>query len=138
MVLQFALELYDISFDKVNRPLTLSGHHNGKNTHLDETERKKLKTLLNKYKELFDGSLGHWKGQNYDVELREEGKPYHARPYPIPKAYEQTLKMEVERLCKVGVLKKVPLRMGGTDLYHTKERRFGTFYIRLSRIKQAN
>ena len=76
-------------------------------THLDETERKKLKTLLNKYKELFDGSLGHWKGQNYDIELREEAKPYHARPYPIPKAYEQTLKMEVERLCKVGVLKKV-------------------------------
>ena len=47
------------------------------------------------------------KGQNYDVELREEAKPYHARPYPIPKGYEQTLKMEVERLCKVGVLKKV-------------------------------
>lgn len=32
MVLQFTLELCDISFDKVNRPLTLSGHHNGKNT----------------------------------------------------------------------------------------------------------
>ena len=76
-------------------------------THLDESKRNKLKTLLNKYKELFDGSLGHWKGQNYDIELREDAKPYHARPYPIPKAYEKTLRMEVERLCKVGVLKKV-------------------------------
>ena len=32
MVLQFTLELFNTSFDKVNRPLTLSGHHNGKNT----------------------------------------------------------------------------------------------------------
>ena len=76
-------------------------------THLDYAERDKLKTLLNKYKQLFDGTLGHWKGQNYDVELRDDAVPYHARPYPIPKAYEKTLKLEVERLCKVGVLKKV-------------------------------
>ena len=75
--------------------------------HLNDQERSKLKTLLEKYKGLFDGSLGRWRGEHYDVELKPGSLPYHARAYPIPKAYEQTLKMEVERLCKVGVLKKV-------------------------------
>ena len=74
---------------------------------MTSAERDKLKNLLSKYKELFDGTLGHWKGQEYDVELRDDATPYHARAYPVPKAYEQTLKMEVERLCKAGVLKKV-------------------------------
>ena len=53
-------------------------------THLSGEERVKLKNLLNKYKQLFDGTLGHWKGQLYDVELRDEVTPYHARAYPIP------------------------------------------------------
>ena len=57
---------------------------------------------------MFDGTLGHcWKGQLYDVELRDGVAPSHARAYPIPKAYETTLKMEVERLCKAGVFRKV-------------------------------
>ena len=66
-----------------------------------------LLELLNKYEDLFDGTLGHWVGDNYNVELQPGVTPYHARAYPIPKAYEHTLKVEVERLCKVGVLKAV-------------------------------
>ena len=34
-------------------------------------------------------------------------KPYHARAYPIPKIHEQTLRTEVERVCSIGVLRKV-------------------------------
>jgi hypothetical protein len=43
----------------------------------------------------------------YDVELRPDAKPYHAKAYPIPKVHVNTLKMEVDRLCESGVLKKV-------------------------------
>ena len=43
----------------------------------------------------------------YHIELKTDNTPYHARPYPIPHAYEATLKLEVERLVKAGVLKKV-------------------------------
>ena len=79
---------------------------------------------------MFDGTLGHWKGQLYDVELRDDVTPYHARAYPIPKAYETTLKMEVERLCKAGVLRKVKsLGMGGAHIYHTKKRWISTIYL---------
>ena len=43
----------------------------------------------------------------YDIELKENVSPYYARPYSIPKCYETALKIEVERLVKIGVLKKV-------------------------------
>jgi hypothetical protein len=33
-------------------------------------------------------------------------QPYHTRPCPIAKILESTLKQEVDRLCKIGVLKK--------------------------------
>jgi RNase H-like domain found in reverse transcriptase/Reverse transcriptase (RNA-dependent DNA polymerase)/Integrase zinc binding domain/Retroviral aspartyl protease len=74
---------------------------------LSVSEKSQLKQLLNRYYDLFDGTLGHWKSEQYHIELKDDAKPYHARPYPIPKAYEATLKMEVERLCNIGVLKKI-------------------------------
>ena len=76
-------------------------------THLDKQEQEKLLELLEKYKSLFDGTLGEWKGEKYHIELKENAKPFHARAYPIPKTYEETLKLEVDRLCQLGVLKKV-------------------------------
>jgi Retroviral aspartyl protease len=66
---------------------------------LSTLEQHKLLKLLQLHEPLFDGTLGHWKGQPYDIKLRDGIKPYHARPYPIPKVYEATLKMEVDRLC---------------------------------------
>ena len=75
--------------------------------HLSPAEQSGLKDLLEQNKDLFDGSLGHWKGEKYHIELKEGAKPYHAKAYPIPKCHEQTLKMEVDRLVKAGVLKKV-------------------------------
>jgi transposase InsO family protein len=76
-------------------------------THLDEDEQRKLKTLLDKYSTLFDGTLGSWNETTYDIELREDAVPYHAKAYPIPRIHMDTLKLEVERLCEIGVLKRV-------------------------------
>jgi hypothetical protein len=76
-------------------------------THLSVDECADLLTLLQKHEPLFDGTLGHWHGETYDIELKPDAKPYHARCYPIPKVYEETTKKEVERLCTIGVLKKV-------------------------------
>ena len=75
--------------------------------HLTPNQRSKLRQLLEKYKSLFDGKLGHWKGEKYHIELQDDVKPYHTNPFPIPKAYEQTLKVELDRLVSLGVLKKV-------------------------------
>jgi transposase InsO family protein len=75
--------------------------------HLTDQEQTALHALLSKYEELFDGTLGRWKGEPYDIELQPGATPYHGRPYPVPQAYEATLRKEVDRLCDIGVLKKV-------------------------------
>jgi hypothetical protein len=76
-------------------------------THLSKTEQEELHQFLTKYEDLFDGSLGKWNMGAYDIELRPDVTPYHARAFPIPQVHTGTLKIKVERLCKVGVLKKV-------------------------------
>jgi hypothetical protein len=63
--------------------------------------------LLDKYSDLFDGTLGKWNEEPVKLELKEGATPYHARPFPVPKCHAETLKMEVERLVEIGVLKKV-------------------------------
>ena len=75
--------------------------------HLSKEERQQLYKLLSKYESLFDGTLGTWKNETLSLNLKPDAKPYHARSFPIPKCYELTLRQEVDRLVKIGVLKKV-------------------------------
>jgi hypothetical protein len=44
------------------------------------------------YEELFNGTLGDWKTQPVSFELKEGARPYHGRPYPVPKVHKQTTK----------------------------------------------
>ena len=48
-----------------------------------------------------------YNGPDYKIELKEWIKSYHAKPFPIPRVHEETLKREVERLVKIGVLKRI-------------------------------
>ena len=70
-------------------------------------EQRQLQQLLEKYGDLFDGTLGLWKGSEVDLELKEGAAPYHSRAYPIPRIHKDTVYNEVQRLVKIGVLKKV-------------------------------
>jgi hypothetical protein len=65
-------------------------------THLSKNEQEKLHQLLLKYEHLFNGSLGSWSGETYDIELKENATPFHSRVYPIPRVHEKTLKHEVQ------------------------------------------
>ena len=56
---------------------------------------------------MFDGTLGTWKDTKYKIELKEGAGPYHGRLYSIPQAYDKQLRLDVERLVKIGVLRKV-------------------------------
>ena len=73
--------------------------------HLFKEEQISLYKLLKKYKTLFDGTLGLWKGKPYNIELKPNSKPYHSNPFSIPKIYENILKLEVGSSVKLGVLK---------------------------------
>jgi hypothetical protein len=62
-------------------------------THLDKAEQKQLLQLLQKYEDLFDGSLGTWKTDPMQLELKDPNvRPYHAKPYPVPHSQEKRLK----------------------------------------------
>ena len=75
--------------------------------HLTLDEKSKLHAFLCKYEHLFDGTLGTWDNKPYNIELKEGAKPYHSRPFPVPKIHERTLKVELDRLIKLGVLKQI-------------------------------
>jgi len=77
-----------------------------------------LFTLLNKFEYLFDGTLGSWKTDPIELELKEaDTKPYHAKPYPVPHSQEKQLKDEVERLINYGVLRKVKRSEWGCPMF---------------------
>ena len=75
---------------------------------LTASEQLELLKLLNKFEDLFDGTLGSWKSDPIDLELQDPNcKPYHAKPYPVPHSQEQKLRDEVSRLEQFGVLRKI-------------------------------
>lgn len=71
--------------------------------HLNEDDKQKLKEVLNKHPKLFQGGLGTLKIKPVKLEIKKGAKPYHAKPFPIPKAYEATTRKECERFEKIGV-----------------------------------
>jgi hypothetical protein len=75
--------------------------------HLTSTEQSQLLALLTKYTDLFDGTLGTWKTEPIELELREDATPYHGKAYPVPHSQEKKLKAEIKRMCSYGVMRKV-------------------------------
>ena len=73
--------------------------------YLNNDKQSLVLKLLRKHEEIFDGTLGNYTGSEYKIEFLEGSKPYHAKPFPIPKIHEETLKKEINRLINIGVLK---------------------------------
>jgi hypothetical protein len=77
---------------------------------------------MTKHEAMFDGTLGTWNAEPYNIELIKDAKPYHAKAFPVPRIHQQTMRSEVERLCEVGVLRKVN-RSSGQHLPTLSRRR---------------
>ena len=63
--------------------------------HLSSDKQAKLKASLEKCDWLFDGTLGTWNLEPVELELLPDATPHHARPYPVPRCHQETLRMEV-------------------------------------------
>ena len=74
--------------------------------HLTATERHILMHLLNKFKDMFDGTLVMWNKNPVDLEFKDNAKPVCSRTYPLPKAHKIMFKKEVERIITLGVLEE--------------------------------
>jgi hypothetical protein len=56
-----------------------------------------LHKLLRIFAHLSDRSLGNWKTDPVDLELKDKNeKPYHVTPYPVPHSQEQLPNNEVQ------------------------------------------
>jgi hypothetical protein len=99
--------------------------------YLTDDEQMQLLSLLHKYQHLFNGSLGTWNDKPYDIELKPDAKPYHSRPFLVPKIHEATLKIELECLSKAArcLKESQPKQMGSTHLSNTQERCYGLIYF---------
>lgn len=75
-------------------------------TNLSTEERQKLYSLLNKYKKLFDGTLGHFKGSPAILKLKKGTEPVRAAPFPVAVSRRDQFKKELQRLVDLGVLAK--------------------------------
>lgn len=71
--------------------------------HLTNKEQTSLYQLLNKYEEMFNGTLGTWNGTPYNIKPKDRSEPYHTRPFPVPQIHELTLKSELNHLVKLCV-----------------------------------
>jgi hypothetical protein len=79
------------------------------NLHVEEQHQ--LKTLLQKYEHLFDGTLGEFNMETVPISLQlmdPNCKPINARAYTVPRSVEQQLKQskEIVRLVDIGVLEE--------------------------------
>jgi hypothetical protein len=80
-----------------------------KNLHVEEQHQ--LKTLLQKYENLVDGTLGPFKMNPVAIKLQlmdPNCKPIHLRAYTVPRSVEQQLQLSLEivRLVDIGVLEE--------------------------------
>ena len=95
------VKILDANYKKADLPSVVKDNC----SHLNPDEQAKLLELLMKYEDLFDGTLGDWKTEPVSFELKEGARPYHGRPYPVPKVHKLTTKKECDRLEELGVIK---------------------------------
>ena len=75
--------------------------------YLKDKHQNTILELLQKYEKMFYGTLDKYTASDYTIEIQENVKPYHTKPFPIPKIHKPTLNKEVDRLNKIEVLKKI-------------------------------
>ena len=66
--------------------------------------------MLDKYKDLFDGSLRDFNVPPIKLEVREGTEPVHSRPFPVPHINKENVYKEIQRMLALNVLKKVSCR----------------------------
>ena len=81
------VEILDAKYEKADIPAIVRENC----SHLGATDREKLLSMLLKFEPLFDGTLGDWNLPPVSFEIKDDMKPYHGRPYPIPQIHKAVL-----------------------------------------------
>ena len=79
-------------------------------THLSSSQQDQFFDVLKDFEPLFNGNLvrtgklGTYKGPLATLELNDDAKPFHNRPYSVPKAHEAVFKKTLDEMVKWGIL----------------------------------
>eukprot|EP00956_Cyclotella_meneghiniana_P026939 scaffold59459_cov57-Cyclotella_meneghiniana.AAC.1 len=73
-------------------------------THLTKEQQSDLLKVLEKYPKVFSTELGLYPHKKFHIELENNARPVHRRPYPVPRMHEEVFKRELEHLVRIGVL----------------------------------
>ena len=66
---------------------------------------------------MFDGNLGTWNGNPYDIKLKQDAEPYHGKPFPVPRIHKLTFKQKLDRPESLKVIKKVNCSQWGAPTF---------------------
>ena len=99
-----AVRILDSKYEKADLPAIIRDRC----SHLTLYQRCQLQKLLTTYEVLFDGTLGDWQTNPVSIKLKPGATPYHGRAYPVPHVHLETLRKEVNRLERIGVLIRQP------------------------------
>ena len=66
---------------------------------------------------MFDSICYNSIGTENKIELLKGAKPCHAKLFSIPKRHEETLKIEVNKLINIGVLKRKMISSGKLQIF---------------------
>ena len=72
-----------------------------------ETSQTRLKSLLDKYSDIFKDELGTMNSIRAELLVKENASPRFHRPRPVPFALKEAIEREIQRLEKSGILKEV-------------------------------
>jgi hypothetical protein len=75
--------------------------------HLSQDQGAQLLALLYDFEDLFEGKLGEMPGAPIHLQLKSDARPKYIRPFPIPCVHYDVMKVKVDRLEKIGVLRKI-------------------------------
>ena len=67
-------------------------------TQLNAEERTLLLSLLEEFKDLFDGTLGDWATEPVDLELNPDSTPFNSIYYPVPRINKEKFRKELKGL----------------------------------------
>mmetsp|Transcript_27043 Transcript_27043/g.74278 ORF Transcript_27043/g.74278 Transcript_27043/m.74278 type:complete len:174 (-) Transcript_27043:671-1192(-) len=96
-------KILDADYSKVDIDTMVDG------LEITAASKEALKTTLKKYPTLFGGGLGLLRNiKPVTIELQPGVKPVQETFYSVPHAYKQALEKEVNRLCEIGVLERLP------------------------------
>ena len=89
----------DANYGKVDVPTVIA-----RQQHLNHKQKRSLSRVLSKYSKLFSGELGVYPHKKMDLDLRDNAKPLHSRPYAVPHSLQPTFKKELDHLVSIDVL----------------------------------